>query len=261
MSVQTHQSHPEVLNRRTLERDHRRLFEFLRPGMSVLDVGCGTGAITAGIARRVGPEGSVVGLDSDPSLLSLAAAEHARLPNLHFQAGDALQLEFNEAFDVVTAARVLQWVKYPNLALTNMARAARYNGRIIVLDYNHADNRWEPAPPREFTAFYYAFLDWRAANHWNNRIASDLPRLFAAEGLVDIHIHLDDETVTRLDPDFQRSTEIWAHVIDRLGPRMVESGHLEPALAETAADVYRLYVRNTLYRQTLALKTVTGRKI
>ena len=52
MSIQTHRSDPQVLNRRTLEIDHRVLAGVLRPGMSVLDVGCGTGAITAGIARR-----------------------------------------------------------------------------------------------------------------------------------------------------------------------------------------------------------------
>ena len=52
MSLQPHTSDARILDRRTLERDHRRLAELLKPGMAVLDVGCGTGAITAGLRER-----------------------------------------------------------------------------------------------------------------------------------------------------------------------------------------------------------------
>lgn len=61
--------------------------------MSVLDVGCGTGAITAGMARIVGPEGHVLGLDRDESLLALARREHQSVQNLSFQNGDVLLLQ------------------------------------------------------------------------------------------------------------------------------------------------------------------------
>ena len=71
---QQHQSSKNVLDRRTLAGDHRRLAELLRPGQSVLDVGCGTGSITAGIAEAVQPGGEVLGLDRDADLLARAAA-------------------------------------------------------------------------------------------------------------------------------------------------------------------------------------------
>ena len=61
MSQQSHRSSPRVLGRRTLEVDHRRLPAYLCSGASVLDVGCGTEAITAGIARQVGHFGGSVG--------------------------------------------------------------------------------------------------------------------------------------------------------------------------------------------------------
>ena len=81
MSDQSHQSEPRILSRRTLQADHRRLAAVLRPGMSVLDAGCGTGAITADIARMVGPEGHVLGIDRDESLLVQARQEHHAIPN------------------------------------------------------------------------------------------------------------------------------------------------------------------------------------
>src|SRR5512138_865807 len=118
MSEQIHQSDPRILSRRALERDHRVLAGMLRPGMFVLDVGCGTGAITAGIARAVAPGGCAVGVDRDESLLQIARQEHA---GLHFENADALSLEFASAFDIVTAARAVQWMADPARAIGRMA--------------------------------------------------------------------------------------------------------------------------------------------
>src|SRR5215813_10094942 len=101
MNAQSHRSDPRTLGRRTLQRDHRCLAELLRPGLSVLDVGCGTGAIAAGIAKAVGPSGYVVGIDRDEALLDLARTEHAMLPNLQFECGDATALSFRAQFDIV----------------------------------------------------------------------------------------------------------------------------------------------------------------
>src|SRR5258708_1068164 len=110
MPAQSHKSDPRILGRRTLERDHRHLAGLLRPGLSVLDAGCGTGAITAGIARAVGPAGRVVGVDRNEELLAVARSEHAAIANLRFEARDATELPYGAEFDVVTAARVLQWI-------------------------------------------------------------------------------------------------------------------------------------------------------
>src|SRR5208337_3386103 len=113
---QTHRSDPRILGRRTLADNHRRLAEFLRPGLAVLDVGCGTGAITSGIAKAVGPDSRVLGVDRDDVLLDLARREHAAIPNLRFEHGDATTLPFYAEFDIVTAARTLQWIAEPAAA-------------------------------------------------------------------------------------------------------------------------------------------------
>src|SRR5690606_10219752 len=53
-----------IFDDRTLETDYATLVSMLQPGMHVLDVGCGTGAISAGIAKRVGGSGYVTGIDN-----------------------------------------------------------------------------------------------------------------------------------------------------------------------------------------------------
>src|SRR6266540_3060685 len=143
MSEQTHRSDPRILGRRTLQRDHRRLADLLRPGMRVLDVGCGTGAITAGIAKKVGPEGDVVGIDRDESLLALAKREHQSIGNLSFENGDVLSLNVDGRFDIVTAARVLQWISEPDHAIRRMKRAAKTGGRLVVLDFRSEEHTSE----------------------------------------------------------------------------------------------------------------------
>jgi SAM-dependent methyltransferase len=77
-----------MLDSRSLSADHRRLAQLLLPGMSVLDVGCGSGAITAGIADAVGPSGTVVGVDVSEELLAQAAASHSGQANLSFEIAD-----------------------------------------------------------------------------------------------------------------------------------------------------------------------------
>jgi SAM-dependent methyltransferase len=262
MSGQSHRSDPRILHRRTLERDHRRLAEILRPGMSVLDVGCGTGAITSGIAKAVAP-GLVVGLDRDLDNLAFAREHSGELPNLHYELGDALSLPFgafntNAVFDIVTAARTLQWISEPSIALANMQRAAKPGGRVVVLDYNLADNRWEPGIPAEFGRFYAAFLDWRTSNLWNNHMADHLLGLFREAGLNDVQIHVSDEIAERGDPDFAQTAGIWTYVTSTLGPRIAAAGFVTEAECAEAEHAYLDWVAGGLTRQTLVMRTVEG---
>lgn len=143
--------------------------------MFVLDFGCGTGAITAGIAKAVAPGGEVIGIDRDDQLLDIGRRQQADQRNLRFVTADLMAFEMEPSFDVVTAARTLQWVSDPEFAIRKMAGLCRPGGTVLVLDYDHLSNRWEPSPPAAFLRFYDAFLSWRDANGWDNRMAANLP--------------------------------------------------------------------------------------
>jgi SAM-dependent methyltransferase len=258
MSAQSHRSDPRVLARRTLSQDHRCLAELLRPGSSVLDVGCGTGSISAGIATAVGKFGRVVGIDRDPGLLAIARDKYARVKNLQFELGDAMTISQTAEYDFVTSARTLQWISDPSLAIQNMARALKPSGILVVLDYNHVSNRWEAEPPKEFEIFYDAFLAWRSSNGWDNQIADHLPALFESAGLLDVRTEAQDEVTERGSPDFTQRAALWSEVIDRVGEQLSAAGFCTKAQVEDARTSYATWAGKVMISQTLALKAVVG---
>jgi SAM-dependent methyltransferase len=114
----------------------RFLLPHLRPGMRLLDVGCGPGAITIGLAEAVAP-GEVTGLDLQPAQVERAralAAEHG-VANVWFAHGDAYALPFPDAsFDAVYAHTLLAHLSEPSRALREMYRVLRPGGVVGVAD-------------------------------------------------------------------------------------------------------------------------------
>ncbi|MGH3069222.1 MAG: methyltransferase domain-containing protein [Streptosporangiaceae bacterium] len=99
----------------------------LRPGHSVLDVGCGYGADVLAMARRVGPAGRAVGVDLSQNMIGEARQRGTGLP-VTFETADARGLRFAGAtFDACRAERLLQHVPDPSAAagITAGARASR----------------------------------------------------------------------------------------------------------------------------------------
>lgn len=226
--------------------------------MRVLDVGCGTGSITAGIARAVGPEGYVLGIDRDRTLLEQARCRYSNVPNLEFKDQDVLALSLERQFDIVTAARTLQWIDKPELALRRMKAAARPGGLVMALDYIHTQNSWEPRPPVEFLAFYHALLEWRAAHNWDNDMGDRLAELFERAGLTQVSVHIEDEIARRGEPGFPEVAELWGHVIETIGPEIRAAGFLTESELSKAAAAYLSWCRDKLMFQTLVLRAAEG---
>lgn len=249
-----------VLSARSLAADHRRLSELLAPGHAVLDAGCGNGAITAGILERVLPRGRVVGVDIDPRLIAEANKNYGGDPRLAFRVTDIYNLEYESEFDIVTCARVLQWLSRPMEALKSLIRAAAPGGRVLVLDYNHEKIVWEPEPPATVRRFYDAFLAWRSEAGMDNAIADRLASMFVEAGLQDVVVTAQHETTTRGEPDFERRIGIWAAVIAGRGRQMVEDGAISEADRAAAERDYTAWARDRARLQTLYLLAVEGVK-
>src|SRR6266550_5231346 len=104
----------------------------LRAGGSALDVACGSGKLTAELAK-LAEGGRVVGLDFSPRMLEIARRTH---PEIEFLEGDALNLPFDDAiFDASTIAFGLRNLADPILGLREMLRVLKPGGRAVVLEF------------------------------------------------------------------------------------------------------------------------------
>lgn len=250
----------QLLDARSLAADYPVLAALLRPGMTVLDVGCGTGAITRGIADAVSPAGAVCGIDINAGLIARASAASAGYRNLRFEVADIHDECWEAAFDIVLSARVLQWLADPARAIAAMARAARRGGTIAVLDYDHTRAEWDPSMPPMVRHFYQSFLDWRADAGMDNAIAAHLPAMFEQAGLIDVTAVDQHEVTTVSDAGYQRRIALWPRVIATRGHQVVADGWLteaDRALAEE--DIWR-WIAESSPAQSLLLRSVTGTK-
>ncbi|MGE3797374.1 MAG: methyltransferase domain-containing protein [Thermomicrobiales bacterium] len=100
----------------------------------VLEVGCGTGALTRTIAGW-SDVGSVVGLDPAPSLLAKARELSTEYTNIFYREGDGRALPFDDAtFDVVVFDSTLCHIPGPEVALAEAARILRAEGLLAIFD-------------------------------------------------------------------------------------------------------------------------------
>ena len=103
-------------------------------GMHALDVGCGPGALTAELVRRLGP-GAVTAVDPSTPFV---AAVRARFPQVEVRQGAAEQLPFPEgSFDVVLAQLVVHFMTDPVAGLAEMRRVARPGARVAACVWDH----------------------------------------------------------------------------------------------------------------------------
>src|SRR5246127_3088299 len=151
-AVYTHGHHESVLRshrRRTAADSAGYLLPHLRPGMLVLDVGCGPGTITVDLAARIAP-GRVTAVEMTDAALDLARAEaQAReQSNIEFVTSDVHALNFaDDTFDVVHAHQVLQHVADPVQALRELRRVCVPDGIVAVRDADYAGFTWFPLLP------------------------------------------------------------------------------------------------------------------
>ena len=106
-----------------------------RPDERILDLGCGTGHLTAKIAES-GVQ--VTGVDRSAEMV---AAARAAYPNLKFEICDARQLAFREEFDAIFSNAVLHWIHEPELVLQGVHRALRPGGRFVAELGGHGNIR------------------------------------------------------------------------------------------------------------------------
>jgi ubiquinone/menaquinone biosynthesis C-methylase UbiE len=145
----THGHHESVLRShrwRTAENSAAYLLGALKPGLDLLDVGCGPGNITIDLARRTSP-GRAVGIDAAATIIAAArsSAQEQGAADADFEVADVYDLPFADAtFDVVHAHQVLQHLTDPVAALRQMRRVCRVGGVVAARDGDYEAMTWYP---------------------------------------------------------------------------------------------------------------------
>lgn len=127
-----------TLGRETAFREKLLGFAALKPGESVLDIGCGTGTLAIAAKRQVGPEGEVFGVDPSPEMLARAAKKARKLGvEASFREGFAQSLPFSEAqFDVVLSTLMVHHLPKSSRreVAAEVRRVLKPGGRVLVVD-------------------------------------------------------------------------------------------------------------------------------
>jgi SAM-dependent methyltransferase len=251
------QSATKIFDDRTLEKDYRTLVPLLKKGLHVLDIGCGTGAISKGIANYVGETGSVTGIDNTESFIRSGRESHRDVSNLELIYVDLFEFNPDKKFDLIVSARTLQWLSNPKEALVKMRELLKPRGQISILDYNHEAIGWSPEPPASMQKFYAAFLKWRSDAGMNNRIADDLSGYFNDLAFQSVEVLNSDEVYAKGQPNFNSGAGIWSKVA--LMTQIVEEGYVSDADRLTAIDDYNQWIKKDGRSMTMKLNEVRGR--
>ncbi len=147
----THGHHESVLRShtwRTVENSAAYLMASLRPGLNLLDVGCGPGTITADFAARLAP-GHVIGVDSASEVVDIARVNASDNTNVEFAVADVYALDYEDnSFDIVHAHQVLQHLTDPVAALREMQRVTKPGGTVAARDSDYSIFGWAPNDAR-----------------------------------------------------------------------------------------------------------------
>jgi len=120
------------------------------PGERVLDIGCGCGGSSLELAARVGPRGSVLGIDISEPMLARARdrARHAGAEKLRFERGDAQVIPFESgSFDLLHSRFGIMFFEDPPAAFANLRRALAPGGRLTFVCWQPlSENPWMRIP-------------------------------------------------------------------------------------------------------------------
>lgn len=118
-----------------------------RSGEVVLDIGCGCGDTSLALAKVVGPDGAVLGVDVSAPMLARAEARGAGISNLRFQLGDASSARLGGPHDLLYSRFGVMFFADPAAAFAHMRASLRPGGRMTFVCWRaFTENPWVAVP-------------------------------------------------------------------------------------------------------------------
>lgn len=169
----------------------------LREDERVLDVGVGPGFLVHEMAKIVGPNGRVAGVDAAPVMIGISEKRCAEFAWTDFHQADATALPFEDcSFDVVTSSQVYEYVADMEKALAEVHRVLRPGGRVFILDTDWDSVVWHTRDRPRMRRIMDA---WDAHLH-DPHLPARLGALLEAAGLQGTH----HEVIPIVNPSLHR---------------------------------------------------------
>jgi len=233
------------------EYDLPLLIKFgLSKGMNVLDVGCGSGAVTLEIAKFVFP-GQVIGIDRDNNLVEQAKRKDRKDLNVRFITDNILSPQIENYFDFVYCRFVLWAIPDRDLALHNMIRLARNGGVICAQEPDAGGSIYWPDIPA-----HRQYWDGRIKYHQDKQDGIDptfgrkLYALFIQSGLTNIRVGVSG--LYKENFDWQTSIQNYVGP----GADAIEAGYIDEQVLKERAE----WAQNPLSFMMFPAILVSGRK-
>ena len=188
-------------------------------GWNCLEVGAGGGSMVEWLAKRVAPSGRVVATDLQTKFLAAIDASNVEVRQ-HNVLTDELE---SNAFDLVSARKVLEHLADPSPALQRMVAAARPGGYVLVEDADMASYRRVTTPrPELFEKVYVAFLETMKASGFNPYLGVDLANLLRGAGLEEVQLRgwTGEWTGAPGDP----TGAVYRLTFEKMRPKIIERG-------------------------------------
>ena len=193
-----------LLRRRSAANNASQLLPRLSSGMRLLDVGCGPGTISMGLADVVAP-GEFIGVDIEESQIEMAraAASAGGHKNAEFQVADAVNLPFeSNSFDVVHAHATVMHVPDTSAAIAEMMRVLKPGGIISCRDMILSSCFTEPRHG-DFEIAWQVFGKLLSANGGHPEMGKEIKGVLHAAGFSDIAVSASFECfAAKEDVDF-----------------------------------------------------------
>jgi SAM-dependent methyltransferase len=201
-------------------------FAGIEPGLTALDVGCGSGVLTAELAQRLGA-GRVAAVDPSPLVVACAA----RVPGADVREAAAEQLPWpDDSFDAALAQLVIHFLDDPAAGVREMSRVVRPTGVVAACSWDFPSMQllgtfWDsvrqvhPNEPGE--AFEYGTRD-------------RLAQLGSEAGLHDV-----ETALLEVSSEYEDFDELWSSFLLGVGPAGQYCVSLEPQAQQAVRDEYR----------------------
>lgn len=226
----------------------------IQPGDRVLDVGCGPASDTIALADRVGPDGFVIGVDSDKQMIGEAERKAISAgvgDNVRHRVVNSLALPFMaDEFDSARSERTFQYLEAPETALGEMIRVTKPGGRIVIADVDWGAGSLDTPHPYVAQTLEGVLAQRILPNGYSGRT---LHRLMKAAGLENVNVELHSFTMNSL-PMIRYIAQLDAaeHVA-------LEEGYLSAEQIEQWRDDLEEYGRNGLLFASVSVVVAAGR--